>query len=54
MDKSSNFKDEYNFSTCIIIFEEEQEDLQNLDLFDNGDFSKFYGYVRVILILVNI
>jgi hypothetical protein len=38
MDKSSNFKDEYNFSTCIIIFEEEQEDLQNLDLFD-----KFIG-----------
>ena len=34
MDKSSHFKDEYNFSTCIIIFEEEQEDLQNLDLFD--------------------
>ena len=34
MDKSHHFKDEYNFSTCIIIFEEEQEDLQNLDLFD--------------------
>ena len=34
MDKSSHFKDEYNFSSCIIIFEEEQEELQNLDLFD--------------------
>lgn len=34
-DKSSHFKDEYNFSSCIIIFEEEQEDLQNLELFDD-------------------
>ena len=34
MDKSHHFKEEYNFSSCIIIFEEEQEDLQNLDLFD--------------------
>ena len=34
MDKSHHFKEEYKFSTCIIIFEEEQEDLQNLDLFD--------------------
>ena len=34
MDKSHHFKEENNFSTCIIIFEEEQEDLQNLDLFD--------------------
>ena len=34
MDKSSHFKEEYNFSSCIIIFEEEQEELQSLDLFD--------------------
>ena len=34
LEKSHHFKDEYNFSSCIIIFEEEQEDLQNLDLFD--------------------
>ena len=34
MDKSSLFKEEYNFSSCIIIFEEEQEELQSLDLFD--------------------
>ena len=34
MDKSAHFKEEYNFSSCIIIFEEEQEELQSLDLFD--------------------
>jgi len=34
MDKSFHFKEEYNFSSCIIIFEEEQEELQSLDLFD--------------------
>ena len=34
LEKSHHFKEEYNFSSCIIIFEEEQEDLQNLDLFD--------------------
>ena len=34
LERSHHFKDEYNFSSCIIIFEEEQEDLQNLDLFD--------------------
>ena len=34
-DKSHHFDEKYNFSTCIIIFEEEQEDLQNLELFDD-------------------
>ena len=34
-DKSYHFDEKYNFSTCIIIFEEEQEDLQNLELFDD-------------------
>ena len=33
-DKSHHFKDELNFSSCIIIFEEEQDELQKLDLFD--------------------
>ena len=37
-EKSHHFKDENNFSSCIIIFEEDREDLQNIDSFD-----KFIG-----------
>ena len=37
-EKSHHFKDEHNFSSCIIIFEEDRDDLQNVELFD-----KFIG-----------
>lgn len=37
-DKSHHFKDEHNYSSCIIIFEEDRDDLQNAELFD-----KFIG-----------
>ena len=37
-EKAHHFKDEHNFSSCIIIFEEDREDLQNVELFD-----KFIG-----------
>ena len=33
-EKSHHFKDEHNFSSCIIIFEEDRDDLQNAELFD--------------------
>ena len=33
-EKSHHFKDDQNFSSCIIIFEEERDDLQNVELFD--------------------
>ena len=33
-EKSHHFKEEHNFSSCIIIFEEDRDDLQNLELFD--------------------
>ena len=33
-EKSQHFKDEHNFSSCIIIFEEDRDDLQNAELFD--------------------
>ena len=33
-EKSCHFKEEYNFSTCVIIFEEDRDDLQNCKLFD--------------------
>ena len=33
-EKSHHFTDDQNFSSCIIIFEEDREDLQNLELFD--------------------
>ena len=33
-DKSHHFKDEHNYSSCIIIFEEDRDDLQNAELFD--------------------
>jgi hypothetical protein len=33
-EKSHHFKDEHNFSSCIIIFEEDRDDLQNVELFD--------------------
>ena len=34
-EKKDFFKDEYNFSSCIIIFEENRDDLQNVESFDN-------------------
>jgi hypothetical protein len=33
-EKSHHFKEEHNFSSCIIIFEEDRDDLQNVELFD--------------------
>ena len=33
-EKSHHFKEEHNFSSCIIIFEEDRDDLQNAELFD--------------------
>ena len=33
-DKSHHFKDDHNYSSCIIIFEEDRDDLQNAELFD--------------------
>ena len=33
-DKSYHFKDDHNYSSCIIIFEEDRDDLQNVELFD--------------------
>jgi hypothetical protein len=33
-EKSHHFKEENNFSSCIIIFEEDRDDLQNVELFD--------------------
>ena len=33
-EKSHHFKEDQNFSSCIIIFEEDRDDLQNIELFD--------------------
>ena len=33
-DKSHHFKDDHNYSSCIILFEEDRDDLQNAELFD--------------------
>ena len=33
-EKKHFFKDEHNFSSCIIIFEEDREDIQNVELYE--------------------
>ena len=53
-EKAHHFDEKFNFSTCIIIFEEEQEDLQNLELFDDFIGQTIDKHFEVIYDLQNL